>query len=286
MKFFKINNKSIITFLGCLIFALGNAQTSVYKPFPSNYGNWIYQYIDDFGMPPFFYKQYRLNGDTTLGSTSYKKIYDGMSYSGGIREDNKIIYFVPDTASSEYVLYNFNLSVGDTVFNPFNGSILNNDTAIVTQIDSVLATDGWHKQFHFSTWSTWIEGIGSTFFLLSPFQMFPLSGNYHLVCSVNDSSFIYPNTISSCALSVNDDFEKNIPSVVIYPNPSSKVFNLFCNCDYETIIITNILGQTILEKVSKTNKEQITLDAPEGIYFLSLKTKNSILTKRIEIIAD
>ena len=149
------------------IFAKG--QSTVYKPFPTTYGNWIYRFYDDLHYPTSIETQYTLYGDTIIFSMTYKKIFVDSNYSGTLREYSKIIYFIPDTSSTEYLLYNFNLTVGDTIIHPFGGAVCTNDTLTVAVVDSILLSDGYHKQFWFNPTCYWIEGIGSIGYLLAPF---------------------------------------------------------------------------------------------------------------------
>ena len=69
--------------------------------------------------PGFWFTAEQLNGDTVINSLNYKKIFENSLYAGALREDNKIIYFIPGNSLTEYLLYNFNLTVGDSIINPF-----------------------------------------------------------------------------------------------------------------------------------------------------------------------
>lgn len=271
--------KKNLLFFFVLFTFFANGQTSIYRPFPTNNGNWIYQYYDDFGNPTSTFNQYTLNGDTTFSSINYKKIYTLTGYAGAIRESSKIVYFVPDTSSSEFVLYDFNLIVGDTIFSPYGGAVCSNDTAVVQYEDSVLVSDGYHRRLWLSSFSRWIEGIGSEFYLLNPSQLLCLSGNDRLSCFVGDSTN-YPSTSTACILSTNESINYS-NNISIYPNPSNGSFTIdYNNIDAEEIQLTDLLGNLILCERIK-NKEKILIDNLErGIYILSIKDKEGKIANR------
>jgi len=117
---------------------------------------------------------------------------DSALYFTCYREENKIIYFIPqqnsfeDPPGTEYPVFNFNLShVGETIigyeniFLPFGSSYdptptpgfrVLQDTVTITveSIDSVIMSDGSYrrrinfKPLTYGLKESWIEGIGST----------------------------------------------------------------------------------------------------------------------------
>jgi hypothetical protein len=162
-----------------------------YRPFPTHSGTWSYRYYDDWHNPTTDGSGYSMSGDTVISGLNYKKMFTDIYYSGGIRESGKIIYFYPDTASQEYVLYDFNLNIGDTIIHPFGGAVCSNDTITIDYVDSVLTPDGYHRQLHLSSFATWIEGIGSMSYLLQPAQVACVSGNDILEYMEGDSTIEY-----------------------------------------------------------------------------------------------
>lgn len=262
--------KKILILAFVFLTMLSFGQTSVYRPFPTTYGNWVYQYFDDFGVPTSLYSNYTLFGDTVISSVTYKKISNG-SYMGALRESSRRIYFIPDTSATEYLLYDFNLTTGDTIFSPFGGALCSNDTVVLTQIDSALASDGYHRQMRWSPFGSvnWIEGIGSYFYLFAPNDIACLSGNYRLSCMTSDTSFIYPAGSSSCVLFVSSQ-DRQPPGISIAPNPSTGSFIVnFNNAEIIEIIITDLQGKIILQQRT-TNQTQIKIDnLKSGVYFIT-----------------
>ncbi|MFI5219370.1 MAG: T9SS type A sorting domain-containing protein [Bacteroidia bacterium] len=253
--------------------------SQTYHPFPTDSGCWVYRYYDDNHMPTNFFGGYVLNGDTIISGINYKKI-SGCSgqgvccNSGGLREDNKIIYFRPDTSTTEYVLYNFNLNLGDTLFYPFGGGIFSNqDTLIVVYVDSVSTPGGYLRRLQFDWYITWIEGVGSIFYLLNPGAIAPLSGNDNLECMVSDSVNLYPGTPCPYCIPVNIQEKYFTHDISISPNPFQTSATLQTSKEFANseLIIFNTLGrkvkqQNIYNGTITINREGLTA----GIYFFRL----------------
>lgn len=269
--------KKYLLLLISIVPFFSSAQTPVYHPFSTTYQSWNYQYYDDFHMPTGLFTPYSLYGDTTISTVNYKKVFRYSSYQGALRENSKIIYFVPDTSSTEYVLYDFNLALGDTIFNPLGGSVTNPDTVIVTYVDTVLTSTGYVRQLHLDSYAKWIEGVGSSSYLLSPTYFLPLSGNDLIECMVGDSGYIYPGASSYCIISVSNvpAFSKNIS---IYPNPfhdnsTIKISGFeYLNSDLK---IFNVYGKllkqySILNSQTTINRDNLS----NGIYFYQLTNKS------------
>jgi hypothetical protein len=149
------------------------SQTWMYHPFPSSmivYGGNNHITVDGNN-----YTQQRVEmyGDTVIGAYSYKKVYKGITslqLTFGIRQDipAKKVYQYDMGSSTERLLFDFDMVVGDTVFNSSGygfyygldgchpdcniSTAWSPDTVVVTRIDSVLMPhDGlYHKRFNFS----------------------------------------------------------------------------------------------------------------------------------------
>lgn len=254
---------------------------------------------------------YYTNGDTIINSVSYKKIYEkGQGYyawyssppsncpstgyytysnsssSYFIRSINKEMYIRRPSDTNEQLLYDFDLSVGDSLplsFNNFSPNV------VVSAIDSVYTPYGYRKRFSLSgdTWSQYlIEGVGTDKGLVEPIQV-PLECGYNLICySLNDSTF-YPNLGANCELAnVIKEYANEI-NFSISPNPFNTATTIKLDQVYETteLIIYNLYGQKVksinigLTTEFLLEKENLT----SGIYFISLKQKNnrSMLKKMV-----
>lgn len=241
-------------------------QSSVYHPFPTDFGHWTYLYYDDFGAPTGPTTAYMLNGDTTIGNQNYKQVFRHQNYAGALREANKTIYFIPDTsAGNEYVLYDFNLQVGDTIVAPYGGApCANNDTVVVWQIDSVLTSNGYYKQWHLSSLATWIEGIGSFNYLLEPALNLCVSGNDRLRCVTNDSLVLLGGNCNLGAAA------RTTARLKAYPNPSAGPVRLnLAEGAFTELLVRDMLGKTI-RRIPLNGQESILLSGLKpGAYFVS-----------------
>lgn len=160
----------VIFFFLCFI---GLKAQSAYVPFPSNMV--IYTRTDavNSSWDPIVYTSYRseITGDTLIGGFHYQKLYSGLgpfTLTAAIRNDtlNKKVYLYSVSSGTEKLLYDFNISVGDTVnrndgygfYQPLvagavdASSFATIDTAWVTSIDSVVMLhDGlYHRRFNFA----------------------------------------------------------------------------------------------------------------------------------------
>ena len=70
----------------------------------------------------------------------------------------------------------------------------------------------------------------------------------------------------------------------IYPNPTTKNIIITSDevLDNPQVTIHNSLGQEVLSKKFTTTDEiQLELDSPTGLYFLSLRSGDTIITKKV-----
>ena len=243
-------NKLLVILL--TLYALNiSAQTSNFIPFPKVEGSWTYRYYGDQGEPG-SYTSYSAKEDTLIHNKSYKKIITNGAYAGSYRDSNRVVYFIPDTSNTEYILYDFNLEKGDTIIHPFGGAVCSNDTVTVDFTDSVLISGKYHKTIFFSSMTNWIEGIGSLNYLLNPYQNACLSGNDILRCMTNDGSLYYDFCVSSVS-----DLELPRDALTIYPNPTHSDFQIQLKTGIiNQVIITDIMGEVIVDN-PKVNSNQI-----------------------------
>jgi len=76
-----------------------------------------------------------------------------------------------------------------------------------------------------------------------------------------------------------DDNESK--AVLIYPNPANQVLNVNSTEYFESLEISNLLGQVILEKMLTTQSTAINISSlKSGVYFIRLKGENNFVTKK------
>lgn len=126
------------------------------------------------------FKQYTTS-DTVINSTTYKIVMNNymMCTMGYIREDTaaRKVYFLDNVSSSEYVLYDFSMNVGNTMIILFmNGGGYVSGTYTLDSITTANIYAGNRRAFHlnchnspFSPTLTWIESVGNLNDLLYPY---------------------------------------------------------------------------------------------------------------------
>lgn len=122
------------------------------------------------------YSQFQFGGDTIINSITYKKLYhrdcssNKLFYTASLREDAKKVYAFYKDESQEKLIYDFGLSVGDSILSPFNTT----NFYKVIKTDSIDIAGGRCKRIELD-FDTWIEGVGTlNRFMIYPLQALPL----------------------------------------------------------------------------------------------------------------
>jgi hypothetical protein len=236
--------------------------------------------------------RYFFKGDTVINGMNYKKVYayDFMTEDPGspgcppfvidttyyltdifMREnldEQKVYRYFPNTHSEE-LLYDFSVSIGDTLFG----------YAVVDTIYSVTTNDGLSRKcISFNKrcrncGDRFIEGIGGPqgpFEL--PFEFF--EEGYFILCIKDESSVI--EDISGCYDFITSINEKNLNyNLKIYPNPVSDLLHIdFKNISGNKLVkILNVFGQKI--DSYSTNEKNIEIDFSKvktGVFFVNIVT--------------
>ncbi|MGZ4035193.1 MAG: T9SS type A sorting domain-containing protein [Bacteroidia bacterium] len=307
--------RALFIFLFCYV-KVNFAQ--LYQPFPTDSAVWRQQNAswdgdvwdqDDYN--------YFFRGDTIISGNTYHKIYhtgshteyvtalyppwtivygplsvDSNKYVGGIREDGlKHVFFFPDTATvtSEQLLYDFNLSLGDTLPVTYCNTNSYGGIKYVSSIDSVLVGAVYHKCYHISAGPGYmnlgsiIEGVGNSSGLLE--KILPVF-EYEdlLICYSHNGAFEYiptlstPSPTATCELPLLAGINeyKNEKSITIFPNPSSGNLTIRSNLTGDiNVEINNLLGEKIVQLILNSSQTSIDLSTfPKGLYFLKAKSGN------------
>lgn len=285
-----------------LLFLTLSISGQVYFPFPDSNGVWS---VDK--------EKHLVKGDSIYNSITYKKYYrttdttlnqDSLKFVGLIRQDiaNKKIFGIASTYTVEFLMYNFNLNVNDTLsVKPIYNFAWQTPRRIkVTAKDSILIDGQYRKRltinsnvlFGPSMQETWIEGIGSSFGPLSPGLADPpviciCYVNCTLLCHKKNSSIIYINPLYNlcykeiCSSVGINEQSKNISSH-IFPNPTSGFIFLDNLSSIKNITLINSQGQK-LDNIS-FNFSTSTVDLSKinnGVYFLSITTSDKTVVQKI-----
>lgn len=302
-----LKNKYNISFI-LIVFILSSkvlyCQSTVYHPFPENYGRWVMRVdLIDFlaGTTMTHLEQYVAEGDTTIGSQVYKKvtvarstetvfwvfspthwpphIFGPSTYSFAYRNDipNKKVYIFKeiDGIEKDTLWYDFNLTVGDTIDNigtySFNGIGLSSE---VKWIDSVNICNEYHKVFHFKALDPnlseaqcyLIEGVGfSRNFIQSEGRQF----------SAFENTEDYYTTFYCTPISIGE-INSSVSRIELFPNPVENTLqikltekNTFLLQDYS---ILDCLGKVVFSGSISDNNIDVSM-LEKGLYFLRIEDK-------------
>lgn len=276
-----------IIFLICFSILLSyhpNAQD--YVPFPTSNAEWKINHFSIFGGN--FTQRVVMSGDTMINNKTYQKIFsnnpystnteDSLFYSLALREEEKKIYFVDNGTVEEHLLYDFTKEVGDsvTIFATFGNSTIVPITSKIDAIDSIQLIDGSYRKQYFFEWYNeyWIEGIGSTFKPLEPFDNIS-DNSYTLECFSDNEKLVYSLNSTSCDGFVNVSNPKNNNDIAVFPNPfqdNLTVINNSENSRIKNISIFDFLGR-IFFKSENTNGKKMEFNLkniPLGVYYLKI----------------
>ncbi len=292
-----MKNSSFLLFSLFLTLSL-YSQTNVYHPFPDSNAVWNFNYQS------YCFSQGQANdnysivisGDTIIKNQTYLKLHTPfvqalsiggcgsrtIGYKGAFREDiaNKKVYFVPPLDSTEKLIYDFTLQVGDLI----NGYLQLHSPDTVLSIDSVLVGNSYRKRWLINRCYniSYIEGIGSTygFFGQSPGCATDFPG-FSLYCFQQNGQSIYPSTAIGCQIITSiKNIESDYRAIDISPNPSFGVVHIDALNPIENVLIYNMKGQLL--KRMNNPKGQFELPKEQGLYIVQIEDiEGTLYTRKV-----
>jgi len=277
-----------------------NAQD--YIPFPTKNAMWR---EDFYGVEVNCSEyQYTITGDTVMEDIVYHKLQQtGIMYAAGdmgctwyiswgineyagcFRNDTsaKKVYFRYSLEYPETLIYDFSLSVGDTI----PSIMYDYDQYTVAAIDSIEIEGIYRKRFLIDNncgepyLLYIIEGIGSTYGLL-PFYHCPFESNSDLICLSVEEEVIYYNPFSweDCTpvyYNAVEDYEQKKTNITLYPNPTYSTFQIKGNDNFQNcqISIYNIFGQLVFQEQTVNEDDVIHIEnLVKGIYMVYVNGNN------------
>jgi hypothetical protein len=248
------------------------------------------------------YHPYGVMGDTIIESNVYHQIHQSndsiwnpqnTTYFCAARQDQDKWLFVQKGDTTQYLLYDFDVSIGDTILltNPWT-----TQTGLeveVVSIDSALVQGVYKARigigYFFGNYTEyWVEGMGSYHGLIySGFVSFEF--DYQLICFHKDDTLQYMNSPNgSCyyqnGLGVDDLYSDG--NVYVFPNPSNGIVSLeLDNLKNVEIKVYALNGQLLFvdNNVNSPNY-QFEFDQPAGVYFVKVNSEN--YTKSLKLIIE
>jgi hypothetical protein len=246
----------------------------------------------------YYVNQTTFRGDTTINGRAYIKVYDNYNridtafdihssqqrhnYILAFRDSAKKLFTIKANDSVERLVYDFGLSVGDTMIHYTSYLSWSYDTSILFSIDSFLINypfPHYRKRFNYTGsyyYFPEVEGI--------PIRFLGIATTYlrTTACGVvciqqKDDYLLKPCDTCSCYKSLKSSIEENAikRKLKVYPNPFSDDINIdFEDNQVEGMIkILDISGRVILEKNVNNHKAmKVNLsEIPSGVYFVSME---------------
>ncbi|MDD3877159.1 MAG: T9SS type A sorting domain-containing protein [Bacteroidales bacterium] len=248
--------------------------------------------------PPWLYtKYYKFSNDTVLNGITYhwlKESTDSVNWikSALIREDTisrKVFLYGYSNGvftGGEGLIYDFSVSIDDTValFNP----VMCGDTCriIITDIDSVLVGNQYRKKFIFDILPSphcfqlsnfFIEGIGYEY------GVYDIGGGLvggflpRLVCYHENASVMYVNPYyGSCITTIIGIEDYAEQQLITIESRGNNAFLVKANEELKEISIFNITGQKSVNISFNKDEAEFNLSIyPKGIYFIKILTVNN-----------
>ena len=276
----------------------------VYHPLPDSNAVWTVG-VNLMGLPPINgnFQKYIFSGDTVINYCNYKKIsvkkfhnysFIDSHYMGAIRENNYNWLFIPRYDNTEFLLYNFNTTVGDSVTVYAYKDLYNFEQGLsptqfklgVFLIDSILIGNNYRKRItlkdHNNYTERWIQGIGSTDGLFYACSHFCFDcGNLLLCIKQNDSILYYNNYyFDACNDDLDIEDKQNTNEINVYPTIINNGDKIFIKCNENQNLSLNVfdnLGRVILKKNIFSNQNN-SVDIPfTGIFIYNIISEDKII---------
>jgi hypothetical protein len=252
---------------------------------------------------------YRLSEDTVIDGKHYAAVLKSTDRdtttwetAGFIREDitAKRVYHRAlfhysrgDSITPECVLYDFGVSVGDTVTTIWPDSIRN----IVKGIDSIEINGKYHKRITVGNqfvgeegqdrplWiNEWIEGIGNINGLLYTNASIPCSCIYELLAFIQNDEVVYNpfdyDTDFIWWTVSNEPVETESPVTVFASGRTLHI--LYADAGDYAVDVFSIAGTHLLHRQCNTDEIAVSLPAvPAGVYVVRITSGTYSLSKKI-----
>jgi len=252
--------------------------------------------------------QFFLEGDTVLNGKTYRKLIGRSTYSvpdtyfyGAIREElGKVYNYFTDYnthVSGEYLLYDFNVKVGDTIYSTVTAGELSRKP-VVTKIDTIeLLTGEKRKRYYLNGSPCWIEGIGNLGGFFNQTHEIVTNGSIeHIVCFKKNGIEYYkydsycPDGTCCDVLTGLESYNLSNSTVTLSPNPTNRFVRLDLSKSMArcvSIKLINALGNTLLSSNGIKENTDFEIDLTNcslGLYFVVIEfEKNSEIHKLIKI---
>ena len=205
---------------------------------------------------------------------------------GYLREEGHKVYFRYDAGQNEFLLYDFDLQAGDSVYLPKSDGMYLQvyEPSTVQSVDSIFIGAEYHRRITIESWLIFdfIEGVGSAQGLL--YCELPWVDWYGTLSCFSQDDTIFETNGSGASSPGNCWVYIGIPEAAeqtmqIYPNPASDRITLQSDTPY-TLQLFNLGGNMLRETYSSTMSLE---GLPMGMYILKIlgAEENPIAFKKV-----
>jgi hypothetical protein len=239
--------------------------------------------------------KYELIKDTVFCSSTWYKVKSSSNELFWIQVESQKVFIKFDNqcVNSKYLLYDFSLQKGDSIFCG-NSNGIDILKAKVVSVDSVQCNTKKFKRlklnFYYSTTSQnfiemyWIEGIGCN---LHPFYLLYDWNNkstwYKLDSCLYNNKLVF-DTENAVTTSIKVNIQNNSDCVQIYPNPSKNKILVYLKPEFKakTIELFDFSGK-LQNTYNMLNSNYLSLQLKAGIYVLRVSSDKEKIIQKVVI---
>lgn len=174
-------------------------------------------------------------------------------------------------------MFDFSLSVGDTLFSYYNfcGDLIVDSIGTINLFNSET-----RKIFFLNNYEYFIEGLGGSQGFMNP-QCQAIGSWNQQCCVLINGVAIYDFLCGSCFQVMKIERHESSSYITIYPNPTSDFLNIEINKPEEpgAITLTDITGRVVLQSTFTSRIDVSHL--PKGMYLLSVYTNTEKFVRKI-----
>lgn len=305
--------KNLLVFL-LVCFSFFNLNSQTYYPMGIDSSSFYISCIATDITPPYTYwvEQISYLGDTNVNGRTYTKCYNNYNqldtsfaidsidfwytYEFAIRDSAKQVFYLPKNDSVERLLFDFSLSIGDTMNHYKDIYSTTSGISVLTSIDSFLVRypiSHYRKKYKYSgQLASWhhgvIEGLDMSFlgYPMNPTR----TVSCDLTCVQIKNEFVYKICDTCDCFQILDKHRRldiyeisSINTLKTYPNPFQNNLLVEFSKGSGDIRIIDITGRTVFYK-SYNNEESININTskiPSGIYIVSITQNGKISRAKV-----
>lgn len=307
----KLSLKYFVIFLLNFLFFY-EAKSQNYLPMLNDSQYWDVAYYDmnviicsEFGNPGSGPYRYSLDGDTVINGTGYKKFKSYSFFSLQTQPSpncspfaidtipspswNILFFMREDTVSKkvfrydivdlqEYLWYDFDAQIGDTIHYPELGDFIIDTTYNIITLDGKTRKYFGCNNSPSNLCAYYIEGLGGVGGPFhEPFNIFEFGPWMMCISDLNQNSIYSPVGVSNCYNFItNVESIGNHPnSITLFPNPVEDYLS-FTNLPLNSgILIFDIFGREIANYENVISNRISTQNLVQGIYFVCYKKQST-----------